>query len=52
MINKIIKMTMFHYGGTSRDKRNWVREEEMLFFNAISIDKHMEGHIIELRLTC
>ena len=25
MINRIIKMTMLHYGGTSREKKNWVK---------------------------
>ena len=25
MINRIIKMTMLHYGGMSRDKQNWVK---------------------------
>ena len=47
MINRIIKMTMLHYGGTSRDKRNWVKREEMLLFNAIFVDKYRKGHIIE-----
>ena len=52
MINRIIKMTMLHNGGTSREKRNWVKGEEMLFFNAIFVDKYIKGHIIESRLTC
>ena len=42
MINKIINMTMLHYGGTSREKRNWVKGEEMLLFNAIFVDKSIE----------
>ena len=52
MINRIIKMTMLHYGGTSQEKQNWVKEEEMLLFNAISADKYINDHIIESRLTC
>ena len=51
MINRIIKMTMFHYGVTSREKQNWVKGEEMLFFNAIFADKYIKGHFIESRLT-
>ena len=51
MINNIIKMTMLHYGGTSQEKRNWVKGEEMLLFNANFVDKYIEGHIIESRLT-
>ena len=52
MINRIIKMTMVHYGGTPREKQNWVKGEEMLLFNAIFADKYIKGHIIESRLTC
>ena len=51
MINRIIKTTMLHYRGTTREKRNWVKGEEMLLFNAIFVDKYIEGHIIEARLT-
>ena len=51
VINKIIKMTMLHYGGTSQEKRNWVKGEEMLLFNAIFVDKYIDGHIIESKLT-
>ena len=51
MINRIIKMTMLHYRGTSRDKQNWVKGEEVLLFNAIFADKYIKGHIIESRLT-
>ena len=25
MINRIIKITILHYGGTSREKQNWVK---------------------------
>ena len=52
MINRIIKMTMLYYGGSSRDKRNWVKGEEMLLLNTIFVDKYTKGHIIESRLTC
>ena len=58
MINRIIKMTMLHYGGTSREKQNWVKGRggggggggwEMLLFNAIIADKYIKGRIIESR---
>ena len=52
MINRIIKMTMLYYGGTSREKQNWVKGEEMLLFNAIFADKYIKCHNIESRLTC
>ena len=51
VINKIIKMTMLYYGGTSREKRNWVKGGKMLLFNAIFVDQYIEGHTIESRLT-
>ena len=44
MNNRIIKM--FHYGGMSQEKRNWVKGEEMLLFNAIFVDRYIENHII------
>ena len=46
------KMTMLHYGGTSREKQNWVKGEEMLLFNAIFANKYIKGHILESRFTC
>ena len=46
------KMTMLHYGGTSREKQNWVKGEEMLLFIAIFADKYIKGHILESRFTC
>ena len=46
MFNRIIKMTMLHYGGTSREKKNWVKGEEMLLFNAIFADKYINDYII------
>ena len=42
-------MTMLHYGGTSREKQNWVKGEEMLLFDAIFVDKYIKGRIIESR---
>ena len=45
--NQHDNVPLVHYGGTSRKKRNWVKEEEMLLFNAISVDKYIEDHIIE-----
>ena len=52
VINRIIKMTVLHYEGSSREKRNWVKGKEMLLFNAIFVDKYTKGHTIESRLTC
>ena len=52
MINRIIKITILHYGGTSCEKQNWVKGEEMLLFNAIFADKYIKDYIIESRLTC
>ena len=52
MNNRIINMTMLHYGGTSREKQNGGKGEEMLLFNAIFANKYIKGHIIESRLTC
>ena len=52
MINKIIKMTMIHYGGSSREKRNWVKGGGNVAFQCNFLDKYTKGHIIESRLTC